>query len=227
MTDNDRVARHLELLNHTKAELVLMVRRHWVDGVTPPERWTKAELAADVADWEYFKDAYQAYGRKLLTNHVPDVADHPHCGGTGCTGHDTVYPWEDVRERYQHKRPCVSLAPPTDELSGIAAAVAALTQGWCYRIDAVPMPTDRMISYGTRDTLPAPTLREWADALAAHCRIERPEYRDRPIRVMVWRNRGHAEHYRAAPPPSPLSTTFAFRPHIPDRHTHQCTECAA
>lgn len=96
----------------------------------------------------------------------------------------------------------------------------------CYRIDAVPMPADRMISCGHQSGVSIPA-EEWAARLAAHCRISRPEYRDRPIRVMVWPHRGETEHYRTPPPPSPISTTFAFRAGLPDWTTHMCPDCMA
>lgn len=96
---------------------------------------------------------------------------------------------------------------------------------WCYRIDAVPMDPDRMISWGSRDTLGVrPNV--WAERLAAHCRLERTEYRDRPIRVMVWPHRGDAEHYRAAPPPSPVSVSFFFPAGAPGSETHRCDMCS-
>lgn len=95
----------------------------------------------------------------------------------------------------------------------------------CYRIDAVPMPPDKMISCGHQGTVTV-SAEEWAERLAAHCRLSRPEYRDRPIRVMVWPHRGETEHYRTPPPPSPISTTFVFKAGLPDRATHTCPECA-
>lgn len=96
----------------------------------------------------------------------------------------------------------------------------------CFRIDAVPMPTDRMISGGHQSTVAVP-LDEWAAILAVHCRVSRPEYRNLPIRVMVWPHRGENERYRTPPPPSPISRSFSFRAGLPDWTTHRCSQCSA
>ncbi|MFF4291389.1 hypothetical protein ACFY0R_39775 [Streptomyces sp. NPDC001633] len=108
MTD-EIFARRLELMRLPKATLVRMVREFWVAG-EPPERWTKEELAAEVADMEESQERYRAYGQVTLINQMPASGTRPHCGGTGCTGHDAAPPWPATRDRYRAKAPCIDRA---------------------------------------------------------------------------------------------------------------------
>lgn len=217
MTD-PRIARTIELMRLPKAELVRRVRLRWVDGSLPPERWTKEELAADIADHEEFHDQYDAYGRVVLVNRRPVDGSRPHCGGVGCTGHDgPALPWESVRDRYRSKGPCISAHTGIPGPIGEAGRPAG---GMSFRIDAIPMPPDRRISSGVRSDAPD-DLAVWATQLAAHCRIERPEYRGHPIRVMIWPTRD-GEHYRDDPPPSPVSRSWFYREDTPDSAGHDC-----
>ncbi|MFL4497381.1 hypothetical protein ACJ6WD_40015 [Streptomyces sp. VTCC 41912] len=100
------LARRNELLKLPKWRLVQMVRRTWVAG-TPPERWTKEELAGSIAWGEESQERYEAYGRVALHNGLPASDSRPQCGGTECTGHDTVTPWLETRDRYRAKAPCI------------------------------------------------------------------------------------------------------------------------
>lgn len=96
---------------YNKRDLVGMVRKRWVGGgaFAPVERWTKEELAKSVVEAEESTERYEAYGRVALVNWMPADGTRPHCGGTGCTGHDSAAPWPETRERYRAKTPCVSV----------------------------------------------------------------------------------------------------------------------
>lgn len=103
---NELFQRKADLLRtHSKAQLVAMVRRRWVGG-TDPASWSKEELAADIVDSEDGRERYEAYGRVALHNGKPARGSRPHCGGSGCSGHDSTTPWPETRARFRAQEPC-------------------------------------------------------------------------------------------------------------------------
>lgn len=109
---DDRYARRTELMKLPKHKLVEMARRYWGGGALPPEKWTKEELAGDIADFEEGTEKYEAYGKVGLFNGRPMTGTRPCCGGTNCPGHSLPSrPWEEVRARYRNQQPCIGPLP--------------------------------------------------------------------------------------------------------------------
>lgn len=99
-----------DLMKLPKAELVRRVRTYWGWSATPPERWTKEELAKDIVSHEDGVERYEAYGRVALVNGMPDRPGSK-CGGTGCEGHVVPTLWDDaMRKRHREQLPCVGEA---------------------------------------------------------------------------------------------------------------------
>lgn len=108
----ERHARVLALLKTSKHQLVLAVRTFWVDGVTPPEKWTKEELAGSVADMEISREKSAAYGDAPRHNGYPMEGSRPRCGGADCEGHALpARPWQEVRDRHRAGYPCIGPMP--------------------------------------------------------------------------------------------------------------------
>jgi len=94
---------------HSKTELAAMVRRNGGgNGKYGPELWTKQEIANDRVQPEDMQERTEAARRVTRVNGAPADDSRPHCGGTGCTGHHTMTPWPETRERFRAKAPCIS-----------------------------------------------------------------------------------------------------------------------
>jgi hypothetical protein len=94
------------MASHSKRELAAMVRKlGGGNGKYGPELWEKQEIAGHLVYHEDAVERYQAYG---TLGDVPASGIRPRCGGTGCTGHDTMTPWLETRERFRAQTPCIS-----------------------------------------------------------------------------------------------------------------------
>ncbi|WP_432146780.1 hypothetical protein [Streptomyces sp. bgisy084] len=93
--------------DHSKAQLVAMIRNRWGVPIADLVRSTKQELANDLVDREDSRERYEAYGRVALINGKPARNSRPHCGGSGCSGHDSATPWPETRARFRAQEPCI------------------------------------------------------------------------------------------------------------------------
>ncbi len=93
------------MAGHSKGELAAMVRKiGGGGGKYGPELWEKQELVGYLVHRKDMLERDQAYGWVGLHNGEPPIGTCPHCGGTGCTGHDSATPWPETRERFRVKK---------------------------------------------------------------------------------------------------------------------------
>ncbi|WPO76767.1 hypothetical protein [Streptomyces sp. KN37] len=94
--------------NHSKTEIMAMILRRWRVSRAELARCTKQELANDLVQSEDNHERYEAYGRVALINGRPARDSRPHCGGAGCSGHDSATPWPETRTRFLAQEPCIT-----------------------------------------------------------------------------------------------------------------------
>lgn len=82
--------RNALMRDHSKAQLVAMIRSRWAIPIADLVRSTKQELANDLVDGEDSRERHEAYGRVALINGRPVRDSRPLCGGVGCSGHDSA-----------------------------------------------------------------------------------------------------------------------------------------
>ncbi|MER0476794.1 hypothetical protein ABR737_00215 [Streptomyces sp. Edi2] len=99
--------RNALMRDHSKAQLVAMIRSRWGVPIADLVRWTKQELANDLVDGEDSRERYEAYGRVALINGRPARDSRPLCGGVDCFGHDSATPWPQTRARFRAQGPCI------------------------------------------------------------------------------------------------------------------------
>ncbi|MEU8727527.1 hypothetical protein [Streptomyces antimycoticus] len=93
--------RNALMRDHSKAQLVAMIRNRWAIPTMELARSTRQELANDLVDSEDSRERYEAYGRVALINGRPARTSRPLCGGVGCSGHDSATPWPETRARFR------------------------------------------------------------------------------------------------------------------------------
>lgn len=98
--------RNALMRDHSKAQLVAMIRSRWAIPIADLVRSTKQELANDLVDGEDSRERYEAYGQVALINGKPARNSRPLCGGSGCSSHDSATPWPETRARFRAQEPC-------------------------------------------------------------------------------------------------------------------------
>jgi hypothetical protein len=99
--------RNALMRDHSKAQLVAMIRSRRAIPIADLVRSTKQELANGLVDAEDSRERYEAYGRVVLINGRPARDSRPLCGGVGCSGHDSATPWPETRARFRTQEPCI------------------------------------------------------------------------------------------------------------------------